>query len=369
MRVVWVSSAVLVLVLSLLTPSRTHSPVYVPNLPTLPSRTTTTTTNPTTTTTTTTTPTTTTTTTPPTTTTPTTTTTTPIGTDSSTSSSLSEVEVYRETKEELDLISEVLDNFANLISTRSGRSVRSAREHPAFWWQRVVVGGRPLVSGYEFCMTPGADDLCNTLEEQMERTDNRVADLRDDVNAWEESDLEELRQEREGLEVTYDRASDSSVDFAATVNKTEFILAIDDVKQDVQDCRDVVQEKIDELDPPDNPGSVALVATIGAIGGVMILGIFGVMIYSAAKQSKTKKKLSSGPKSKAKGENIPIDAYAQDAQAGPRAAPRVDPYSQPPAPAPQPHHYGPQYDPRRDPGFPDAMGGRPQRGLRRTNMI
>lgn len=145
---------------------------------------------------------------------------------------LPDVQLYKDTRDELQLIIDVLDKFPGLFDTPAalrGRRGRGGRGHPAAWW-RTGEEARPQEPPYNFCLNINSDDLCNTLETQLEDTNAVVAKLQSDVNSWQDSDLTQLKEARVGLEETYDEASTDDT-FPSTVNEANFIEAIDDVKQ------------------------------------------------------------------------------------------------------------------------------------------
>ena len=141
------------------------------------------------------------------------------------------MELYKDTRVELELIMYVLDKFSGLLDTLgvNSRRGRGGRGHPAAWW-RTWEAARPRETAYDFCINDIQGDLCHRLETQLEETDSVVVKLQTDVNAWQASDLTELRGARRALEETYDEASADDT-FTSTVDDTKFLEAIGDVKQ------------------------------------------------------------------------------------------------------------------------------------------
>ncbi|KAG0729991.1 hypothetical protein GWK47_029200 [Chionoecetes opilio] len=257
------------------------------------------------------------------------------GTSPSVSSSspvptVSEIDLFLDTRTELDGIEATMDQFLQLVdaistaeSVAAGGRAESP-DHPASWW-KLGKEGATLKIFEDFCNAGSVE--CENLKSSLINIEISISFLNDEVEDWNDGKLNSLKEENKKLATLYTDAETDPDAFKDSIDTEAFISAIIDVKKHVQSGLDSVDNKISNiLGTLDATGSVALVATIGTMGGIMLVSLAGVMIYGAVKKRKTKKSTATTPYNKLQGENIPIDGFLSD-------APRMNPYAPPTTPS------------------------------------
>ncbi|XP_068215154.1 uncharacterized protein [Palaemon carinicauda] len=146
---------------------------------------------------------------------------------------------------------------------------------------------------------------CEELEKTLEAIDQQLQFLKDNVDKWDQTRMEDL--ETLSLDLTDKMSYATDPDFInKNINVTITQTKLEGISEKADEAKKVVEDEINDLS-----NGVIFTAVFGTLGGLIIISLIVGLAYAIIKGRKSKKPNNKAYK-EVQEENVPIDGFLHD---------------------------------------------------------